>query len=346
VAEHSVIGRAVAIIMAALAVGTQPAAAQQMQQINVPLPTDQPAPPPPPPRTALDEARLSVRQNGGGDQPGLLSKMKGPAALVDVRPAPGESFRSIAGATSGPADAGKSHGYVAGTGQAKLDGFDTTLNYAADELGGSAVEGRFSKAFDAMRLGLSQTMSHNLVSNWTGSGDKRADRITEGSLDWSLFSVPLQLAVLETGYADGQRGTDFRTAQTLQLGSGMFVHSTATGMRGRDACETTGNLIYYGPVGTVQLTAELDYGVGSDFKPTSALIGVDTSITDSWSIYGYAQQPLTTGPARLDVGAVREIGGVMTGPYAGAAADGSAYVGVRLWLPLSASARDHRWLGF
>jgi hypothetical protein len=36
----------------------------------------------------------------------------------------------------------------------------------------------------------------------------------------------------------------------------------------------------------------------------------------------------------------------MAGAFGGAAADGTAYVGLRLWIPLSPGARDHRWLGF
>jgi opacity protein-like surface antigen len=342
---HSAGWRFLAVASLGLVFGAGPAAAQQMQQVEAPTVPSEAAPARLAPGTALEQARLSIRQSGGGDQQGLLNKLKGPAALIDVDAGAGEKLRSIAGATDSP-NGGKQRGYVAGTGGAPLLGLDMTLNYAADELGGMAVEGRLSKKIGGVRLGISQTLNHDFESNWTGYGDRRAERITEGAADWSLLSVPVRLAVRETTYADGQRDFDLRTVQTLQLGSGMVVHSTVTGMNDRGPGETAGNLIYYGPIGSVQLTAELDYGLSRGFQPTSALVGLEKSIDDSWSLYAYAQQPLPSGTGRVDFGAAREVGGFMAGAFGGAAADGSAYVGLRIWVPLSPGSRDHRWLGF
>jgi opacity protein-like surface antigen len=336
VPEGSLARRFVVVAVLALTLGAGAAAAQPMQQIAAPAPRKDTAP--------LEQARLSVRQGGGGDQQGLLSNMKGPAALIDINDGTGEKLRSIAGAADGPG--GKKLGYVAGTGGAPLFGLDLTLNYAADETGGTAVETRLAKKLGEVRLGLSQTLNHEFESSWTGRGDTRAQRMTEGSADWSLFSVPVRLALRETDYADGQTGTDLRTLQTLQFGSGMLIQSTVTGMSGRGAGDTTGNLIYYGPVGTLKVTAELDYGVSQSLAPTSSLIGLEESIDNGWSLYAYGQQPLPTGTARVDFGAAREVGRFMAGAFGGAATDGGAYVGLRLWIPLAPGASDHRWLGF
>jgi hypothetical protein len=325
------------VTLAVLALGAPAASAQQIQQSAAATHFS--------PSNDTTEPRIIVRQGGGGDQQGLLNKLKGPAALVDVDVGAGETLRTIAGAMDSP-NGGKQMGYVAGVGNASLFGFDTKLNYAADEVGGMAVEGRLSKKLGDLRLGLSQTVNHEFESNWTGYGDTRAERISEASADWSLFSVPVKMALRETGYANGERGTDLRTVQTLQLGSGMVINSTVTGLRGRGEGDTTGSLIYYGPLGSAQLTAEVDYDVLRSAGPTSALIGIEKSIDNSWSLYAYAQQPFSSGVGRVDFGAARQIGGFMVGAYGGAAADGNTYAGLRLWIPLSPGARDHRWLGF
>jgi hypothetical protein len=332
--EYSLVRRSIAVTLLTLSLGTGTVGAEPMQGFEAPATLG----------IGSEQPRLSVRQGGGGDQPGLLSKMNGPAAIIDIVPGPGEKVRSIAGAIDVPG--GQKRGYLAGTGQVPIFGLDLTLNYAADEAGGMAVETRLAKQLGDVKLGFSQTMSHDFESSWTGRGDARAERITEESADWSLLSVPVRLALRETGYADGQRGTDIRMMQTLELGSGMLIHSTVTGLTGRGNGDTNANLIYYGPVGSFKLTAELDYGLSQGIAPTSALVGLEKSIAESWSLYAYGQQSLPTGVARLDFGAARDVGRFSAGGFGGVASDGGAYVGVRLWVSLAPGPMDHRWLGF
>jgi len=296
----------------------------------------------------ISEPQLTVRQGGGDDGKGLLSRLRGPAATIDISDHRGDTFRSLAGAMEG-GPGGKQQGYVGGSGRASLLGLGLALNYAADELGGSAVETRVEKALGDLKFGLSQTYNHNFESKWTGYGGGRALSMTEGSVDWvPLASLPVNFAVRETTRADGSKATDFRTVQTLMLGSGMVVNSISTEMLGPGgAGDMSGSLLYYGPVGPVQLTMGVDYGGAYGVRPGVARFGVEKSLPDSWSLYAYGEQGLgPSATARLDVGAVRDIGGFTLATFAGGANDGSGYAGLRLSVPLSPAARDYRWMGF
>lgn len=296
----------------------------------------------------ISEPKLSVRQSGVGDNKGILSRLRGPTAAIDFSDTRGDTFRSLAGAMQG-GPGGRQQGYVGGSGRASLLGFGLALNYAADELGGSAVETRLERMVGDFKLGVSRTNNHDFESQWTGFGTDRALDITEGSVDWAPFAMlPVSLAVRQTTHADGRETTDFRTVETLMLGGGMVVNSTSTGMLGAGAAgDMSGSLLYYGPVGPVQLTLGVDYGGAYGMRPGVARFGVEKSLERSWSLYAYGQQGLTaSSAARFDVGAVRDLGGLTLATFIGGAKDGSGYAGLRLSVPLSPVARDYRWMGF
>jgi hypothetical protein len=286
---------------------------------------------------------LSVRQAGGGTEQGLLSKIKGPAALLDVE-AQERRFESIAGALT-PPSGGKRIGYFAGTASTPLFGSELKVNYLTDENGGTAVENRLSKQLDAFRLSLSTTVNRGIESNWTGSGTSRASRMTEAWANWTESAVLLGLGMRTTTRADGTESRDFRTSQALAFGPGMFVHSTGTTVDGRDHGVSTGALTYFGMIDAWQLTTEFDYG-GTDLRPTTAQLNLERIIGNGWSVYGFARQPLDDGSGRLDLGVTRQFGGIMASAYGGGASDGTGYVGLRLWIPLSPTPKDSRWLGF
>jgi hypothetical protein len=209
------------------------------------------------------------------------------------------------------------------------------------------VETRVSRKLGEVRLGFSQTLAHEFDSNWTGTGGQRADRISEGSAEASLFSVPLRFAMRETGYADGQRGVDLRLTQTFMLGSdAMLSHTLTHGVDGKGRGDNNGDLYFYRTLGSVRASAEFTYAMAPAMTPTSAMIGLEKSLDRSWSLYAYGQQPLPTGAAHLDIGAARDLWGFKAGLFGGGTVDGTAYVGLRLWVPLSPAPLDHRWLGF
>jgi hypothetical protein len=291
----------------------------------------------------LPEPTLSVRQGGGGDDKGLLNRMRGPAAMLDFGDPRREGFRSLAGATDGP---NGRHGYVAGVGRGSLLGVATTLNYAADELGGSAVEGRVRETVAGVKLTLSQTFNNGFESQWTGQGDRRALRMTEAGADWSAFDVlPVGLALRRTRHADGSESEEFRTVQTLMVGDGMVVNSTATDLAFAGPDETSGNLLYYGPVGPVQLTAGVDYGGYHGKRPGVLRLGLEKNFEQGWSLYAYAEHPLHSEFSRADIGASRDFGGFLFTAFAGGAQDGTAYTGLRVTLPLMPVSRRDSWLG-
>lgn len=289
-----------------------------------------------------------MRQSGGvGAEKGLLSRLRGPVAVLDVKSEQGEMFRSLAGVMEGGAG-GKRQGYVGATGQGSLLGFGLGLNYVADERGGSATEARVERPLGPLKLGVSQTWSDDFESDWTGHGDSRAVGITEGSVEFTPDQrLPLAFAVRETTRVDGSRATEFRTVQTLMLGAGMVVNSTSTEALAAGKGGTSGSVLYYGPAGPVQLTVGVDYGGVHGARPGVARLGVEKSFEHSWSLYGYGERVLEDGTSRFDVGAVRQFAGFNLSAFAGGANEGGgAYAGVRVTVPLSSESRENRWLGF
>jgi len=280
--------------------------------------------------------KLSVRQGGGADQKGLLSKIKGPAAMLDFdRGALGKS-EIIAGAMDG---SGQGRGYVAGTSQlALLPGTQLNFNYAGDERGGLAAETRLSQALGAIRLIWSDTLNRGFESDWTGSGATRASHMNEGWLHWSPSATTYGIGFRETAHADGSRSTDLRTLEMTPLGGGTLIDSTVIRRDGH----TSGSLIYCGSLNSFQLTGEID---SSDLRPKMALLDIEKSIDQSWSLYLVAGQSLDAKQGNIDVGASREIGGFNASFYGGATESGSAYVGLRFSLALSPAARQERWVG-
>lgn len=308
---------------------------------------------PPSPKERNDDralaTKLTVRQSGGGKEPGLLRDMKGPAALLDVDLGERQEFRGIAGALDVPS-AGK-RGYFAGTGRLQLlDATDLRLSYITDEHGGAAAETRLSRSFGDTRLTVSSTFNHGFESKYTGAGTKMADRMLEGWVQWNAFSeFPLGGGIRETTHADGSTTLDLRTLQMLPIKAtgGSLMNVTSTAVKGDSENATSGTLMYYGPAGPLYLSAEMDYGGPSEgFKPTEMRLGLEKSLVESWSLFAYASQPFDAQPGRVDVGATREFGGFMTTASAGTSFDGGAYVGFRVWLPLSAAGQDDRWFGF
>jgi len=293
-------------------------------------------------------AKLIVRQDGLGDQKGLLSMMKGPAALIDVDLDRHQRLRSIAGAMG--ASGGDMRGFVGGTGTASLFGFgDLTVNYAADEDGGVAVETRFSKPIDDFRFTFSHTFNRDFESSWTGSGDHRAKRIYEGWVDWAgLPELPLGLGIRQTSHADGSYSIDLRAMQTIPIAAtgGSFANTISTGLLQDQSSITNGTLMYYGPIGGVYASAELDYTIDKGFDVTAARFGIDKTFEDGWTLFMYGNQPLPVGVGRLDFGATRDLGGFTVSASASAGTDGSGYVGLKLTMPLSPQGKDTRWLGF
>lgn len=297
--------------------------------------------------TLFPESTLSVRQSGGvGAEKGILSRLRGPAAVLDVKSSGGEMFRSLAGAMEGAG--GKQQGYIGATGHGSLLGFGLAFNYVADERGGSATEARAERPLGPLKLGLSQTWNDDFESDWTGHGDGRALGITEGSVEIAPHHLlPLAFAVRETTRIDGSRVTEFRSVQTLMLGAGMVVNSTSTEARAAGRGATSGSVLYYGPAGPVQLTVGVDYGGIYGTRPGVARFGIEKSIEQSWSMYGYGERVLEDGFSRFDVGAVRQLAGFNLSAFAGGANDGGgAYAGLRVTVPLSAESREDRWLGF
>lgn len=289
-----------------------------------------------------------MRQSGGvGAEKGLLSRLRGPAAVLDVKSRDGETFRSLAGAMEG-GPGGKQQGYIGATGNRSLLGFGLAFNYVADERGGSATEARVERALGPLKLGLSQTWNDDFESEWTGYGDGRALDITEGSVEFAPhYRLPLAFAVRETTRVDGSRATEFRTVQTLMLGAGMIVNSTSTEALAAGGGATSGSILYYGPAGPVQLTVGVDYGGVYGYRPGVARFGVEKSLEHSWSMYGYGERVLEDGTSRFDVGAVRRLAGFNLSAFAGGANDGGgAYAGLRVTVPLSSEPREDRWLGF
>ena len=317
------------------------------------LGSGEPVPPAPTPRLDIASpaplaTKLSIRQNGANKEPGLLRDMKGPAALFDLDLGDHRAFRSIAGALDAPG--AHKRGYVAGSGIFQpLAATDLRLSYVADEHGGAAVESRLSRSIDDVRFSFSSTFNRGFESKYTGAGERNAERILEGGLQWNAFSqYPVGGAVRETTRADGSRGLDFRTLQMAPLGGtgGWIMNTTVTPLQQADPA-TSGTLMYYGPLGGLFFTAEIDYGgPGKGLQPTEARFAVEKTLDDGWSLFASGSKPFSTQPGRVDIGAVREIAGFMASASAGASFDGAAYVGMRLWLPLSDSGKDTKWGGF
>jgi hypothetical protein len=272
-------------------------------------------PVPPPGRFLSDglaaNTELSVRQGGGADQEGLLSKIKG-----------------------------QGRGNVAGTSQLPiLRGAELNFNYAGDKHDGLAVESRLSKTFNTVRLTGSSTLNRGFESDWTGSGASRASQIDEGWFHWSLSATTYGSGLRETFHADGSRSTDLRTLQKTPLGSGTLTNSTVMRLDGHGADHTSGSLIYYGPLSSFQLTGEIDH---SDLRPTMALLDIKKSIDRSCSLYLVAEQSLDTKQGSIDIGASRETGGFIASVYGGATESGSAYMGLRFSIALAPAARQDR----
>jgi hypothetical protein len=293
------------------------------------------------------EAKLTVRQSGSGKEPGILKDLKGPAAMLDIDFGDHRDFRSIAGSLDLP---GGQRGYVAGTGSLRaFAGTDLRVSYIGGENGGSAVESRIARSFDDYRLTLSSTFNRGFESQFTGSGPQTAKQIFEGGVQTNaLAKFPVGAGFRETLRADGTKVLDFRTLQMAPLGAtgGWLMNTTATPLDRADA-PTSGTFMYYGPLGTLNVTAEVDYGsIGKGIQPTEARFTAEMSLENGWLGFASASEPLTTDSGRLDVGASRQFDGYIASATAGTTWTGSAYVGVRIWLPLSSSGQDGRWFGF
>lgn len=290
--------------------------------------------------------KLSVRQDGANKEPGLLRDMKGPAALIDLDFGDHRDFRSIAGAIDAPG--AQKRGYVAGTGTFQpLGATDLRVSYVADEHGGAAVESRLSRWAGNVRFTFSSTFNRGFESQYTGVGAASADRILEGGAQWNAFSqYPVGGGVRETTRADGSKVLDFRTLQMLPVGGtgGWIMNTTTTPLQQAEPA-TSGTLMYYGPIGSLFLTAEVDYG-GKGPQPAEARLAVEKTFAESWSLFASGSKPFSADPGRVDIGASRELGGFIASASAGASFDGNAYVGLRVWLPLASAGQDNRWFGF
>jgi hypothetical protein len=308
-----------------------------------------------PPRTVVPsaeaepehEAKLTVRQSGSGKEPGLLKDLKGPAAMLDIDFGDHRDFRSIAGSLDVP---GGQRGYVAGTGSFRgFAGTDLRVSYIGDEKGGSAVESRIARSFGDYRLTFSSTFNDGFESQFTGRGAQTAKQIFEGGVQTTAFAkFPLGAGFRETLRADGAKVLDFRTLQMAPLGAtgGWLMNTTTTPLDQADA-PTSGTLMYYGPLGALNITAEVDYGgIGKGVQPTEARFTAEKTFENGWVGFASASEPFTTDPGRLDVGASRQFDGFIASATAGTTSTGSAYVGLRVWLPLSDTGQDGRWFGF
>ena len=110
----------------------------------------------------------------------------------------------------------------------------------------------------------------------------------------------------------------------------------------------SGTLSFTRPLlGLTSFDAGVDYAAESGIQPTTAHLGAQGPLGDDWWLYASAIKPLSyVSPARLDGGVSGEVLGLNTNAYAGVGVDGAGYVGVRLTLPLSATPRRERWVGF
>jgi len=293
------------------------------------------------------EAKLTVRQNGSGKEPGLLKDLKGPAAMLDIDFGDHRDFRSIAGRLDLP---GGQRGYVAGTGSFRaFAGTDLRVSYIGDENGGSAVESRIARSFDDYRFTFSSTFNDGFESRFTGRGAQTAKQMFEGGVQTNAFAnFPVGVGFRETLRADGAKVLDFRTLQMAPLGAagGWLMNTTTTPLDQADA-PTSGTLMYYGPLRALNVTAEVDYGgIGKGIQPTEARFTAEKSLENGWLAFASASESFTTNSGRLDVGASRYFDGFVASTTAGTTWEGGAYVGMRVWLPLSSSGQDGRWFGF
>jgi hypothetical protein len=293
------------------------------------------------------EAKLTVRQNGSGKEPGLLKDLKGPAAMLDIDFGDHRDFRSIAGSLDAP---GGQRGYVAGTGSFRaFAGADLRVSYIGDEKGGNAVESRIARSFDDYRFTFSSTFNRGFESQFTGRGAQTATQIFEGGAQTNAFAkFPVGAGFRETLRADGAKVLDFRTLQMAPLGAtGGWLMNTTTTPLDQPGATTSGTLMYYGPLGTMNVTAEVDYGgIGRGIQATEARFTAEKRLENGWLGFASASEPFTSDLGRLDVGASRQFDGFIASASAGTTWTGSAYVGIRVWLPLSSSGQDGRWFGF
>jgi hypothetical protein len=295
---------------------------------------------------------MTVRQGGGGEDAGLLNGISGPAALFALSPTEAAQFRNIAGVRTAPSG-GAQQGYLAGVGRLAISERTTLrVNYIGDAYdgtnpGGAAGEARLSTRISDFTLGLSETINHGFESAWTGYGKSQALNASDAWASWNVFSnFSVGSGLRRALRLDGTETTELNLSQSLGLGGGWISNSTQTGLDHDGG--TTGSLSYSNRIfGSYGLNAGIDYQSGTRFQATGAYVGTQGPISNKWSMYATASQPLSTpSPARFDGGITGDFHGLTTTAYGGVAMDGTGYIGVSLRVPLSPSPQRDRWLGF
>jgi hypothetical protein len=243
------------------------------------------------------------------------------------------------GALSAPAGGGNK-GSLAGTRELPyLGGVNVAFDYSG-QAGGVGAKARLSKVLDGAKV------------TWTSSLDGRLDglgiggHMNEGWLDLTGAPLPLGFGLRESTAIDGSRNEVLRSTQTLSRSFGTLRNSTDIAVGGAGTETATGTLNFTRLIGTFGVSAQLDYAATTSLHPSAARLGVERNVERGWSLYLDADRKLDgSGLGRVDFGAARRIGSVTAGPVAGAAADGNAYIGARLTIPLSPGARIARWVG-
>lgn len=292
-----------------------------------------------PPVDSAPQVQLTVRQNGGGEEDGLLKQMRGPAALWGFAE-DGGRVSALAGTMQ--AGAGERR-YLALRDELPLAGGKARFTYTSDDRDGAAAEARFSHALGPVDLNFSQTINRGFESAWTGQGAGEAAQITDGSVSGALGGVLAGLGLRET-LRRGGRATELHTYQMVKLDSLTLMHVAATVLTAPGAPRTSGSVMAMGQFRTVSYVAELDYGGARSWQPSAARLSVDMPLGRSWDFYAEADQPLPRGAGTIDIGASLSLGGFEFGPFA-ALGRGGTMLGIRLWLPLYPAERAHAWLG-
>ena len=225
----------------------------------------------------------------------------------------------------------------------RVGGGDVNLTYAGDDRDGTAIEALLSHGLGPVKLSLSQTFNWGFESGWTGHGTAQAAQMTEGGISGMLGPVPAGLGLRETLRRDGTRGTDLRSFRMTTIGSITLMDTTTTSVTPPTAGRTSGSVMAMGQWSSTSYLAELDYG-GERLAPTATRVSLSLPVAKDWDAYVEVNQPLLYGRTSLDIGASRNIGGFLVGPFA-TSDTRAATIGLRLWMPLAPTERSSPWLG-
>jgi hypothetical protein len=299
-------------------------------------------------QTSGQQATVQVREFGKDKDPGLRSKLDGPAYLTSTSVAPNANVAF----QSGVMKLGNQYLQYVYSGQKTSFGdFESSSEFIGDEFNRSALEYRIGRKIGNVTVSFMTMQNDHFESDQTGIGNKNAQRFNQVGVAWALQSWVFGTAMRDTTLYTGANQREIRAFAWRSFGPLSITQSLAMPLNDPVFRAAIATLSLYGKGGKMDYWGDVTFGNGTDLKLNSVDLGLNIYALGRWDLslggyytaaasYGDFSMPSYSG---VSLGLSTQVGGLRFGPVIGWDSSAGEYVLGKAWLPLGSLARPNRW---